>query len=344
MDVHRRLGTSLSAAQDDGFEHIERLARILSGIHEAAAYEHVIVLLVRELEAAAVHVPPDGSAWYGTTRTPASINELGELVKGVATDDERDATEVARSFQPTASAVPTEELLAGVLWSLADPISCELAVLLARDTGDAPAWLAARFEAGKVRYLETQADAFNRDLLRLHDFTTESVDESPIPKPSLRASEAGASYSLHMSPEAKATIKQQEEAFRRKFGRDMGPGDPVFFDPEADTPQPFSPEAIKDIEAQMGELGFNEEWFIRNKLDSRRRACSSGRAGSWPATTHVGVAQGRSSSAATVPDLESWELTSSAMPWSLARVGTKVGTTLAARVPFCPLVSFQIWA
>lgn len=256
---------ALSAAQDDGFGHIERLGQILSGIHEAAAYEHVLVLLVRELEAAAVHVPSDGTAWYGTTRDPASIDELGELVKGISTDDERDATAVARSFQPTAGSAPAEELLAGVLWSLADPISCKLAILLARDTGDAPAWLATRFETGKVHYMETQADAFNRDLLRLHDFTTESVDGSLIPKPSLRAAEAGATYSLHMSPEAKAMIERQEEAFRRKFGRDMGPGDPVFFDPEADTPQPFSPEAIKDIEAQMAELGFNEEWFIRNQ-------------------------------------------------------------------------------
>ena len=68
-----------------------------------------------------------------------------------------------------------------------------------------------------------------------------------------------------MSPEAKELIERQEEAFRLKFGRDIGPGDPVFFDPEADTPQPFSPEAIQNMEAQMSEHGFNEEWFIRNQ-------------------------------------------------------------------------------
>jgi hypothetical protein len=32
----------------------------------------------------------------------------------------------------------------------------------------------------------------------------------------------------------------QREAFRKKFGRDPGPSDPVFFDPDADQPTPIS--------------------------------------------------------------------------------------------------------
>jgi hypothetical protein len=31
--------------------------------------------------------------------------------------------------------------------------------------------------------------------------------------------------------------RQQIEEFRRKFGRDMGPEDPFFFDPDAEMPQ-----------------------------------------------------------------------------------------------------------
>lgn len=34
-------------------------------------------------------------------------------------------------------------------------------------------------------------------------------------------------------------LKMQRKAFQRKFGRDPGPNDPVFFDPDADTPTPF---------------------------------------------------------------------------------------------------------
>src|ERR1700730_17734193 len=45
---------------------------------------------------------------------------------------------------------------------------------------------------------------------------------------------------LKMPPEAEEAINAQREAFRRKFGRDWGPGDPVFFDPDADQPTPMS--------------------------------------------------------------------------------------------------------
>lgn len=36
-------------------------------------------------------------------------------------------------------------------------------------------------------------------------------------------------------------LRQQEESFRAKFGREMGPDDPVFFDPDADEPVPVDP-------------------------------------------------------------------------------------------------------
>lgn len=46
-------------------------------------------------------------------------------------------------------------------------------------------------------------------------------------------------------------LKKQLRAFRKKFGRDPGPNDPVFFDPNADTPQPI-PQA--EIDATMREV------------------------------------------------------------------------------------------
>jgi hypothetical protein len=53
--------------------------------------------------------------------------------------------------------------------------------------------------------------------------------------------------------------REQRLAFRRKFGRDMGPDDPFFFDPEADTPQFRSPRdadyALTMLARLMGEAG-----------------------------------------------------------------------------------------
>lgn len=40
-------------------------------------------------------------------------------------------------------------------------------------------------------------------------------------------------------------LRKQLKAFRKKFGRDPEPGEPVFFDPDADTPQPI-PKAVME--------------------------------------------------------------------------------------------------
>ncbi len=53
--------------------------------------------------------------------------------------------------------------------------------------------------------------------------------------------------------------RQQMIAFEQKFGREMGPLDPFFFDPMADTPQFRSSDAASDaidvIARLMGEAG-----------------------------------------------------------------------------------------
>ncbi|OZD06437.1 hypothetical protein CH275_09440 [Rhodococcus sp. 06-235-1A] len=40
------------------------------------------------------------------------------------------------------------------------------------------------------------------------------------------------------------SLEEQQQAFRDKFGRDLGPNDPLFFDPDADTPQEISEETL----------------------------------------------------------------------------------------------------
>src|ERR1700675_4995037 len=47
------------------------------------------------------------------------------------------------------------------------------------------------------------------------------------------------SRTIKLAPESMDMMNQQLQAFREKFGREAGPNDPVFFDPDADTPQPF---------------------------------------------------------------------------------------------------------
>jgi hypothetical protein len=43
-----------------------------------------------------------------------------------------------------------------------------------------------------------------------------------------------------------ALIDAQRSKFREKFGREMGPKDPIFFDPDADTPQLLDRERLDE--------------------------------------------------------------------------------------------------
>jgi hypothetical protein len=57
--------------------------------------------------------------------------------------------------------------------------------------------------------------------------------------------------------------RKQIQAFRRKFGRDMRPDDPFFFDPNVPSPQFRNAEdaqiAIDLLAELMGEAGINPE-------------------------------------------------------------------------------------
>lgn len=43
-------------------------------------------------------------------------------------------------------------------------------------------------------------------------------------------------------------------AFQKKFGRAPGPGDPLLWDPDSDTPRPIPPEKVKEMFDRMIEL------------------------------------------------------------------------------------------
>ncbi len=54
--------------------------------------------------------------------------------------------------------------------------------------------------------------------------------------------------SVPLSPEMRAVIEQRLAAFRRKFGREPNPTDPIFFDPDADELRPISQQTQDEYE------------------------------------------------------------------------------------------------
>jgi hypothetical protein len=58
---------------------------------------------------------------------------------------------------------------------------------------------------------------------------------------------------IPLDDEMVATLKQQAKAFEAKFGRPPGPHDPVFFNPDSDTPQTMSQQQVARFEAVVGD-------------------------------------------------------------------------------------------
>ena len=56
----------------------------------------------------------------------------------------------------------------------------------------------------------------------------------------------GEPKTIPLNAEAQRAIQEQLRKFREKFGRDAGPEDPIFFDPDAETPQPISKAGLDE--------------------------------------------------------------------------------------------------
>ncbi len=65
---------------------------------------------------------------------------------------------------------------------------------------------------------------------------------------------------VKMNAETMAIIERQLQKFREKFGREPGPKDPIFFNPESLTPEPFRLEQFREeSERAMVEAGIRPE-------------------------------------------------------------------------------------
>ncbi len=70
------------------------------------------------------------------------------------------------------------------------------------------------------------------------------------------------SRSLIVSPELEEALKEQRKKFIEKFGREPTPDEPIFFDPDADTPQPYSEENFnKTLIEDMRNAGIDERYI-----------------------------------------------------------------------------------
>ena len=61
-----------------------------------------------------------------------------------------------------------------------------------------------------------------------------------------------------MTPRVYEALLKQRKAFVEKFGREPGPDDPVFFDPDKDLPAPIDPARLdEDLEKAIRDAGID---------------------------------------------------------------------------------------
>ena len=78
---------------------------------------------------------------------------------------------------------------------------------------------------------------------------------------------------IPLNAEAQRAIQEQLRKFRKKFGREAGPEDPIFFDPDADTPQPISKAGLDEMTSQIlsaaGKAGVRPELIYAMRKTGR---------------------------------------------------------------------------
>ena len=75
-----------------------------------------------------------------------------------------------------------------------------------------------------------------------------------------KASRRNKRRSVKMTHEVSQIIQDQLRQFREKFGRDPGPDDPVFFDPDAEVPKPISEDWLREqTVAAMARAGIDPQ-------------------------------------------------------------------------------------
>jgi integrase len=83
----------------------------------------------------------------------------------------------------------------------------------------------------------------------------------------------GEPKTIPLNAEAQRAIQEQLRKFREKFGREAGPEDPIFFDPDADTPQPISKAGLDEMTGQIlsaaGKSGIRPELIYAMRKTGR---------------------------------------------------------------------------
>jgi hypothetical protein len=82
----------------------------------------------------------------------------------------------------------------------------------------------------------------------------------------VRDSDGKRTIHFEKGSEFEQALNDQLQAFEEKFGRPPAPDDPLFFDPDADTPQPISPVKVETVMVEaMQKIGLDPAFIYAHQ-------------------------------------------------------------------------------
>jgi HEPN domain-containing protein len=224
------------------------LASIFKHFAKSADLDHLILFLEGDDEGAVIHLTEDQSVWVGTLNQLAAFTLIGT----VDLEGEKVAPLVDLSQYMTL-----QDGIAVLANDALKSVSGRQALVLARLAGD-HSFFWAHASRSQVTNGTSPPDSLSKLLLLGDAFADQPMGLSGFEKPGPDVRFAVTDGVLRLTDLQVELLEQQKEEFREQFGRDPGPGDPVFWKRSADEPVPMSSDEITKEVARGEELGATE--------------------------------------------------------------------------------------
>jgi HEPN domain-containing protein len=217
--------------------------------------DHLALLVERERETGVVHVTLDGSAWVGaTTRLILAMLVMDLDMEGGEPLDMSKQKDILQAGP--GEVVELRAGLASIAHNAPSALDAKQVLILGR-LGDDYSFTWAHVTPEGVVAKDDPPDSLSKVLLGIDEIAIEPVGGGVFDKPDPDVRFSGGT-TVHLTEMEVDFFKQLQQDFREKFGRDPGPDDPVFFDPDANEPRPMSDKQIAQISALAEELGATE--------------------------------------------------------------------------------------
>jgi HEPN domain-containing protein len=219
------------------------VATVVKHFAKHGELDHLILLVEGDDEGGVVHLTHDHSVWTGAIDQLTAYTLIGTLDRESGEHPSLDLNPFMR----------LDDGLAIIARNALHSVDGRQTLVVARSNSDR-SFLWSHATADGVTKGESPPDSLSRLLLVADALADHAVGLGGFekPGPDVRFSSDAA---IRLSDLAVELLEEMNDEFREQFGRDLEPGDPIFWDRSADEPRQVPREEIADGIALAEELG-----------------------------------------------------------------------------------------